>query len=139
MIPLRPLVSALAPVRNDGLVFRFVQPGHINEAAVLGARLQTAVLQTNEFTPNEKSYCASVYVKSLLSRGLEDLYDADAKWRTWRVSEVPIEEVVSLGVQVVLSPQDCELVNIRHAHASLIGVDKHKRNKLVRLIEQYLL
>jgi hypothetical protein len=119
--------------------FAFVQPGHIDATAVIGARVQNAALPTNDFTPNDRSYGASVYVKSLLLRGLDDLYAADAKWRTWGVSEVPIVEVVKLGVEVLLSPQDCAHETIRHAHASLVGVNKTRRNQLVRLIELYLI
>jgi hypothetical protein len=139
MTDARPPVDALEPVPSDALVFRFVQPAHIDPSAPVGAQLQMAALQTNEFTPNEHSYGASVYVKSRLPRGLTDLLEACPKWQSWRTSEVPVKKVLDLGVKVVLSPQDCEFEAIRVAHASLIGVDKLRRNKLVRLIESHML
>ena len=134
----RPDVTQLEVAPADALVFRFVQPGHINVEAPVGARLQTAALPSNEYTPNEKSYGASVYVKSLLSRGLVDLHDACAKWQAWRVAEVPVAEVLAIGARVVLSPQDCPFESIRHAHASLLDVTKERRNKLIRVIEKHL-
>ena len=134
----RPDVLQLEVASADSLVFRFVQPGHINSRAPAGSRLQTAALPSNEYTPDDKSYGASVYVKSLLARGLEDLHDACEKWRMWRVAEVPVAEVLAVGARVVLSPQDCRFESIRHAHASLLDVTKERRNKLIRIIERYL-
>src|SRR5512133_1552713 len=130
MTEVRPPVDALEPVSSDALVFRFVQTAHIDLSAPPGARLQTSALQSNEYTPNERSYGASVYVKSLLAGGLADLHDACPKWRCWQTSEVPVDEVLALGVRVVLSPQDCAFPTTRHAHASLIGVGTLHRNKL---------
>ena len=135
----RPDVSELTVAASDALVFRFVRPEHIDLAAPVGARLQLSSLQTNEFTPNARSYGASVYVKSLLVGGLADLHAACEKWRSWRVAEVPVRAVLDVGVSVLLSPQDCEFETIRHAHASLIGVNKERRNKLIRIIEAHLL
>jgi hypothetical protein len=135
----RPEVDELEVVASDHLVFRFVQPGHINLNAPAGSRLQLSALQTNECTPNERSYGASVYVKSRLAYGLADIHAAFAKSRSWRAAEVPVWKIQALGVSVVLSPQDCSIEAIRHAHASLIGVDKPRRNKLIRIIEEHLL
>lgn len=136
----RPLVDDLEVAADEDLVFRFVQPNHINFAAPIGARLQLSALQTNECTPNEHSYGASVYVKSRLLRGLADLHDACPKWRDWHVAEVPVRAVLEVGVRVLLSPQDCkEFEAIRHAHASLIGVIRPIRNRLIQIIESHLL
>ncbi len=135
----RPDVTELEVAPDDSILFRFVQPTHIDAKAPPGARLQTAALPTNEFTPNEHGYGASVYVKSLLANGLRDLHEACPKWCDWRVAEVPVREMLELGVGVRLSPQDCPFEAIRHAHASLIGVTRQKRNLLIRIIERRLL
>jgi len=135
----RPPVEDLTAVSPDNLVFRLVQPAHLDLQQAVGAQLQTAALPTNQCTPNERSYGASIYVESLLSGGLEELHRACPKWQTWRAARIPVEKVVDLGVKVVLSPQDCPFESIRHAHASLLGVDKQRRNKLIKLIEAHLL
>ena len=135
----RPDVSELVIVEDGELVFRFVQPGHINTAAPIGARLQTSALQSNEFTPNEHSYGPSVYVRSRLTNGVADLHEACSKWRAWQLAEIPVGTVLALGVTVRLSPQDCEFPTIRHAHATLIGVTKAIRDQLIRVIEANLL
>jgi hypothetical protein len=134
----RPDVATLTVVTEDALIFRFVQPGHIDATARVGSQLQTSALQTNEFTPNDHSYGPSVYVGSKLKRGVDDLFAACEKWKGWRYARVPVDQVNAIGVTVVLSPQDCELESIRHAHASLIGVTKPHRSKLLRLIEKHL-
>lgn len=136
---MRPGVGELALVPDGNLVFRFVQPGQFNASAPPGARVLTSALQTDEFTPNERSYGPSAFVKSLLANGLDDLHKACPKWMAWRVAEVPIDAILKLGVEVRLSPQDCEFESIRHAHASLIGVTKAKRSNLIRLLEAHLL
>lgn len=138
MLVVRPPWGELEVVASGELIFRFVQPNQYSESAVAGARVQPSALQTNEFTPNEKSYGASVYVKARLLRGLEDLYEAMPKWRGWRVAEIPVSSINELGVEVRLSPQDCQIETIRHAHASLIGVTKAVRNKLIKVIEANL-
>ena len=138
MTGMRPAWNELEVVPDGDLVFRFVQPGHFNASAPSGARVQPAALQSNEFTPNDRSYGASAYIKSRLSRGLDDLHKAYPKWVAWRVSEVPVSAVTAIGIEVRLSPQDCELETIRHAHASLIGVTKERRLKLIPLIEAHL-
>ncbi|MBN2195018.1 MAG: hypothetical protein JW751_19530 [Polyangiaceae bacterium] len=132
-------VEALDVVPTGDLVFRLVRPEHIDLTKPRGAQLQTSALPSDQYTPNDHSYGASVYVKSRLPQGVEQLYQACPKWRTWRTAEVPVAKVVELGVGVVLSPQDCEIEEIRHAHASLIGVDRPRRNRLLRLIEAHLL
>ncbi len=104
----RPDVSELEVAASDDLVFRFVRPDHINPSAPPGAQLQIAALPSNQFTPNERSYGASVFVKSKLVRGLRDLHDACPTWRECKVAEIPVARIVALGVGVVLSPQDCE-------------------------------
>ena len=135
----RPDVSELEVAASDSLVFRFDNPGHLDPRAPAGARLQNAALQTDEFTPHEGSYGASVYVKSRLLDGIADLHRACDKWRGCRVAEVPVAAVLAVGARVVLSPQDCQFESIKHAHASLLDVTKARRNKLIRVIEAHLL
>lgn len=134
----RPDVSELEAVTGDAFIFRFVQPSHVNLSAPEGARLQAAALQTNEYTPNARSYGASVYVELWFTHGLLDLYEACPKWRDWQVARIPVSSLLSLGVRVLLSPADCEFEAVRHAHASLLGVTREIRNKLIRVIEANL-
>lgn len=135
----RPHWTALTLVGAEHVLFRFVRPDHINSKAVEGARVQISALQTNEFTPNDHSYGASVYIKELLPGGLEDLHAACPKWKTWLFSEVPVGDVNALGVDVRMSPNDCQFESIKHAHASLLNVTKSIRPSLIRLIEKHLI
>ena len=78
-------------------------------------------------------------MKSRLVGGIEDLFLANAKWRESPVAEVPALRFIALGVQVRYSPNDCHrFPSVSHAHASLIGITRANRPKILRLIEEHL-
>lgn len=135
----RPKVEDLVVANSDHLVFRLVRPNDFVATHPVGQRVLPSALPSSEYDPKPKSYGASVFVKELLQGGLTDVHNACDKWRSYRLSEVPIAKIVNVGVAVRLSPQDCSFLSIRHAHASLIGVTRMNRTQLLRLVEQYLL
>jgi hypothetical protein len=138
MDPTRPHWQDLEAVADGDLIFRFVHPRDYKQMLPSGARVQPSALSTDEFKPNAKSYGASVYARSKLPRGIDDLYEACSKWTQWHYAQVPVSEVVALGVEVRLSPQDCEFDLVRHAHASLLNVTRPIRIQLIRIIEAHL-
>ena len=134
----RPPWNELAEVRSGELVIRLIRPDAYVATARPGSRVQPAALPTNERTPSATSYGASAFVKSLLRGGTADLLAANPKWVAFLQAEVLVEHIRALGIDVRLSPQDCEFDRVRDAHASLINVDRPRRNQLIRLLEQNL-
>ena len=140
----RPPWTELEPLGDQDMVFRLVRPGDYVHDAPEGTRLQLSHMPTQRPPPSNRSYGPSVFAESKLANGLDDLQAAQPKWSTWGVAKIPVGELRRVqmeGVQVDVrfSPQDCEIPSVRHAHASLINVDRKARNALVRLIESYLI
>lgn len=134
----RPPWQELPEVVSGELVIRLIRPNEYKADAPAGARVQPAAIPTDEFKPNDRSYGASAFVKSRLRNGLKDIVDANPKWNAYVLAEVMVEKIRELGIEVRLSPQDCEYEQIRDAHASLINLNRDRRNKLVRLLEAHL-
>lgn len=131
-------VDSLVVVGTEELIFRFVHPTSYDAASPLGERVQLSALATKDFTPSPVSSGASAYVKSRLAGGLQDLFVANSKWRAHRVAEVPAASLVAIGLQVRYSPGECPFPSVSHAHASLIGITRENRPRVLRLIEQHL-
>lgn len=134
----RPHWQELTEVLSGELVIRVIRPTEYKHDAPKGARVQPGAMPTNEFTPNDTSYGASAFVKSRLKNGEADLVAANPRWGSYLRAEVLAEQLRELGIDVRLSPQDCEFELVRDAHASLLGVNRERRNKLIRLLEAHL-
>lgn len=134
----RPPVEELELVKEGELIFRFISPKDYDIRNPLGTRVQAATLPSDQLRLTPASYGPSVYVGSRLSRGIQDLYAANPNWRVYYFARMPIKEVSELGIEVRLSPYDCDYPTVKHAHASLTKMDRPKRNKLVSVLERLL-
>lgn len=128
-------VAELESVDEGEVIVRLVAARDFDVSAPPGQRVKPAALQTSDFTPSDKSYGASVYVVSRL--GGVDVRERLNK-STHVEARVRVAELVELGIRVVYSPEDCDVDELKPAHASLIGVTRDNRVKVLRLIDKAL-
>lgn len=128
-------VSELEPVEEGEVLVRLVATRGFDGARPQGQRVKTAALQTNDFTPSETSYGASVYVVSRLDgNDVRAVLDKSLHLE----ARVPVSKLTALGIRVVYSPEDCEVDVLKPAHASLLGVTHANRPAVLRLIDEAL-
>lgn len=131
----RRAVSELELVDQGEVVVRLVADRDFDVSAPPGQRMKPAALQTNDFTPSDTSYGASVYVASRL--GNVDLRERLNK-RTHVEARVQVAALAEIGLRVVYSPEDCDIDELKAAHASLIGVTRNNRVRVLRLLDMAL-
>ena len=131
----RPL-SALTRVDAGEVLLRLVAGRDFLIERPLGERVLPAALQTHDFTPSPTSYGASVYIESLVPSGVEVKVQLGKP--NHLVATLAVAALNALGIEVVLTPEDCDDEVLRPAHASLIGVTKANRPTILRLIDQGL-
>ena len=135
----RPDVSMLEPVEDGDIVFRVIRADAYQAQSPPGSRIQISALQTKECEPAPTNYGASVFAATRLADDIATLFAAMPKWRTYPTAKVPVLEVRKLGVDVRFSPDDCDMPELRSAHASIIGITRQNRPSVIRLLERYLL
>jgi hypothetical protein len=142
----RPAFALLAPIEEGEVVVRIVRASGFYADRQVGLRLDTSQLPEKEFKANDESYGLSVFVRSALSSGNDDdqaieaLEGARPQWKEKGsgYSFVAVAELRELGLDVRLSPQDCQIEGLVNAHASVSGVTKANRPKLLNLIDNCL-
>lgn len=119
-----------------------ILPSSFHSERAVGTRIDTSALRTQLYTPSDTNYGASVYREALLDDGLDVLYSAHDKWRTYRVARMTVAQVKTLGqgatLVVVASPQDGRVPAIAHAHASILGLEDISRAALLELADRNL-
>lgn len=131
----RRAVEDLERVDHGEVIIRLVGPRDFDATRVMGERVLKSAPQARDITPNENSYGASVFVVSRL--GELDLRSVLNK-PTHLEARVSVMELEGLGIEVRLSPEDCEVDLLRAAHASLIGVTPKNRSTLMKLVDAVL-
>jgi len=120
-------------VDEGQVILRLVAERDFDRSLPSGQRVRSAALQTSDFTPSDQSYGASVYVVSRL--GGTDLQKRLNK-QMHIVAQIDVAALLALGIQVVYSPEDCDVDELKVAHASLIGVTHYNRPAVLRLIDK---
>jgi hypothetical protein len=120
----------LSAVATDEILVRFVHPNHYSRTAPDGSRVTLANLRREEFEPAGQ-HQPSVYVESICS--VAELEAANARWVAYGILKVRVRELETLGLRVFLTPEQCLVDRIRHAHASIFGVTGENRQRVIDL------
>lgn len=134
----RPAWEQLADVEDGNLLIRFIRPETIKRDRPKGQRVETSTCNSGEYEPNEKSYGASVFVEERLAHGIADVLAANPRWAAWDFVRLPVADVRALALHVKYTPMDCEFADVRHAHASLIGMTRPIRARFISLLDERL-
>ncbi len=94
--------------------------------------MNSSALTHDEFKPSPKSYGASVFVLSLLTNGVETLFEARPDWLGRLAPRIRVERILTINgeIRVKLTPMDCQLEAIREAHASIANLNRERRAEL---------
>ncbi|MBK6694798.1 MAG: hypothetical protein IPG50_21705 [Myxococcales bacterium] len=103
--------------------------------------MKTASLPTKEFegTPTPSNYGPSVYVASRLPNDLASLEAAKPAWKGYGVARFAASALRKIGVDVRYSSHDCQIAELKPAHASLLDISSREmRDKVVGVFQANL-
>lgn len=122
----------LERVDAEEVIIRLIHPVHFNWEH---EEVAPAALPMKQFRPQCEDSGPSFYVRSGLTSGVQDLEATEPKWKGFGVAEIKVQDLLDLGLDIRLTPEECRFPTIKHAHASIVStVDRATRDAVVDLL-----
>lgn len=125
--------SNLERVGGEETALRFVHPLHIDSKS---QRIMAAALKVSKRRPQSHDSGPSLYIESRLTDGAESVIGAYPRWSQHYVARAAVCRIEEQGedLMVCFTPAECDVDELKLAHASLIGnLDRQTRDKIIGL------